>query len=616
MIRAGGAHLRGSARQRCRVRRAGSPGRARSTPSAPGCCASYAPPIGLDPAFTILDRGDAPTCSISCATSSAWRGPTGASRKKGTCLAIYSCAVNAQAPLDAAAARRVSLVRGVGGRAARLFAAYVEAKQRQARARLRRPAAVLGPHDARRRRSRPTSAAASITSWSTSTRTPTRCRPRSCCALKPDGAGVTVVGDDAQAIYAFRAATVRNILDFPGQFAPPAAIVTLEQNYRSTQPILDAANAVIGLAPRALRQEPVLAPRGSAQRPVLAMVARRAGAGRLRRRPRSSRNREAGVPLRDQAVLFRAAHHSAALEVELARRNIPFVKYRRPASSSRRRTSRTCWRPALGREPARPRGRLPRARSCCRASAPAPRAQVLAPGRGASRCRRWRSFDRRRPRRDSGRRSPTLLAAAARRGAPWAGADRAGARLGTNRTLDRALRRRRERGADLEQLEQLAAAAPRASVPLRPDAGSAGGDRRRGRPAAPRRGLPDPVDHPFRQGPGVGRRVRAQPADGCIPSDLATGTPGEIEEERRLLYVAMTRARDQLHLVQPAALLRHRQQHHGDRHVRAPRTRFIPDGLLRHFELVASGSAGAAPNRPVPPLPRLDIAGSMRKMWE
>jgi ATP-dependent DNA helicase UvrD/PcrA len=62
-------------------------------------------------------------------------------------------------------------------------------------------------------------------------------------ALKPNGRGLTVVGDDAQSIYSFRAATVRNILDFPGHFSPPAEIVTLDQNYRSTQPILAAANA-------------------------------------------------------------------------------------------------------------------------------------------------------------------------------------------------------------------------------------------------------------------------------------------------------------------------------------------------------------------------------------
>src|SRR5687768_16332762 len=67
-------------------------------------------------------------------------------------------------------------------------------------------------------------------------------------AMKPEGRGLTVVGDDAQSIYSFRAATVRNILDFPAAFSPPAEIVTLDRNYRSTQPILQAANAVIHLA--------------------------------------------------------------------------------------------------------------------------------------------------------------------------------------------------------------------------------------------------------------------------------------------------------------------------------------------------------------------------------
>jgi hypothetical protein len=89
--------------------------------------------------------------------------------------------------------------------------------------------------------------------------------------LKPNGQGLTVVGDDAQSIYSFRAATVRNILDFPDHFTPPAEIITLERNYRSTQPILQAANAVIGLAEERFTKN-LWSERASAERPGLVSV--------------------------------------------------------------------------------------------------------------------------------------------------------------------------------------------------------------------------------------------------------------------------------------------------------------------------------------------------------
>ena len=76
-------------------------------------------------------------------------------------------------------------------------------------------------------------------------------------ALRPDGSGLTVVGDDAQSIYSFRAAAVRNILDFPHSVSPPAAVIALERNYRSTQPILDAANAVIAGAGERFAKTPL-----------------------------------------------------------------------------------------------------------------------------------------------------------------------------------------------------------------------------------------------------------------------------------------------------------------------------------------------------------------------
>src|SRR2546423_1998764 len=144
-------------------------------------------------------------------------------------------------------------------------------------------------------------------------------------ALSQDHHSVTVVGDDAQAIYAFRGATVRNILDFPTHFDPPAHVVKLEQNYRSVQPILDASNAVIGLAADSFRKN-LFSERRSEQKPLL-VAAKDEQAQADYIVEGVLEQREAGIPLHRQAVLMRTAHHSDLLEIELGKRNIPFVKY-------------------------------------------------------------------------------------------------------------------------------------------------------------------------------------------------------------------------------------------------------------------------------------------------
>ena len=105
--------------------------------------------------------------------------------------------------------------------------------------------------------------------------------------------------------------------------------------------------------------------------------------------------------------------------------------------------------------------------------------------------------------------------------------------------------------------------------------------------------------------------------DGCIPSDLGTGTSAEIEEERRLLYVAMTRARDALHLMQPQRSTSTASTARGDRHVYAARTRFIPDSgarALRPRDLAEARPAAAAA-RPAPAAPAADLRGVLRDMW-
>jgi ATP-dependent DNA helicase UvrD/PcrA len=155
-------------------------------------------------------------------------------------------------------------------------------------------------------------------------------------ALRAERRDVTVVGDDLQAIYGFRAASARHILDFPEHF-PGAAVVTLERNYRATQPLLDVANAVAEQAerayPRRLRAERVggtadggdSARAGGSAPELVFCLDEGAQAGEVCDRVLDARER--GAALREQAVLMRASHDSDLLELELARRDIPYVKY-------------------------------------------------------------------------------------------------------------------------------------------------------------------------------------------------------------------------------------------------------------------------------------------------
>ena len=201
----------------------------------------YANRIGLKPSFTILDRSDATDLLDFVRNDLGFSVKEKRFPKKGTCLAIYSHAVNSGKPLEWVLAKHFPWCREWESELRTLFAEYVKAKQQQnvldfddlllfCAEILKDPELakeIGGKFDH-----------VQIDEYQDTNRLQSDILLR----LKPDGRGLMVVGDDAQAIYAFRAATVRNILDFPDQFKPPARIVTIEQNYRSTQPILNAAN--------------------------------------------------------------------------------------------------------------------------------------------------------------------------------------------------------------------------------------------------------------------------------------------------------------------------------------------------------------------------------------
>jgi DNA helicase-2/ATP-dependent DNA helicase PcrA len=284
----------------------------------------YAGRIGLDPGFSIHDREDSADLMNLVRHELGLSATKQRFPQKGTCLAIYSAVVNTRAALAEVLQASFPWCAEWEDALKRLFRAYVEAKQAQqvldyddlllywaqmvSDAGLGAEIGGLFDHVLVDEYQDTNALQASIL-----------------LAMKPDGRGLAVVGDDAQSIYAFRGATVRNILDFPAAFAPPARVVTLERNYRSTQPILDAANAVIALAAERFAKN-LWSERASAQRPRLVTVKDEAAQADFVVDSVLAR-REEGLKLKQQAVLFRASAHSARLELELTRRNIPFVKY-------------------------------------------------------------------------------------------------------------------------------------------------------------------------------------------------------------------------------------------------------------------------------------------------
>ncbi len=191
--------------------------------------------------------------------------------------------------------------------------------------------------------------------------------------LRPDGTGVTCVGDDAQAIYSFRAATVRNILDFEQRF-PDARVVTLDaQLPLDSAAILTATNAIIAEATER-RDKDLWTAREGGGRPSL-VTCRDEAEQTDWVCDRVLEHREQGTLLKHQSVLFRAQHHSMALEMELSRRNIPFRKYGGLRFVETAHVKDLVRVPAPRREPQRRDGRAARAR---------PRARHRPQDRGAA----------------------------------------------------------------------------------------------------------------------------------------------------------------------------------------------------------------------------------------
>ncbi len=551
----------------------------------------YAARIGLDESFTIQDRSDSEDLLGLVRHELALSATRNRFPQKGTCLSIYSRVVNSGEPLLAVLQKVFPWCARWQSELKRLFAAYVEAKHAQN---------VLDYDDL-------------LLFWSEMMREPglgaelasrfehvlvdeyqdtNRLQAAILRGLKPDGRGLTVVGDDAQSIYSFRGATVRNILDFAQQFDDPARVITLNRNYRSTQAVLDASNAVIALAAERYAKH-LWTDKPGSTRAELVMVAGEAEQAQWVA-DRILEHREAGLALKSQAVLFRTSSHSAALELELARRQIPFVKF---GGLKFLEAAHVKDLLAILRFAQNPRGRLAGFRVL-----------QLIPGIGAALA--GRVLDAMNLAADPG---AALAQFQVPKTAidPWQlfvqmycslrGPRRAWpvdlhlAKTWYRPQLERLHDDAPVRLADLDNLEHMACgygSRERFLSELTLDPPEATSDRS----GAPHRDEDYVILSTIHSAKGQEwTSVHVlNVVDGCIPSDLGTGAQDEIEEERRLLYVAMTRAKEHLHLLVPQRFYVTQQSAYGDRHLYAGRTRFIPDEMVEQFQtLVWPGVAAA-----------------------
>ncbi|RUV56188.1 ATP-dependent helicase [Mesorhizobium sp. M5C.F.Ca.IN.020.29.1.1] len=573
----------------------------------------YAPEIGLDPAFTIHDREDSADLMNLARHELGFSKTEGRFPTKGTCLAIYSRAVNAQAPLGEILGSVFPWCAGWAEQLKTLFARYVEIKQAQN---------VLDYDDL-------------LLYWAQMAGEPeisahlggrfdhvlvdeyqdtNRLQASILTALKPDGSGLTVVGDDAQSIYSFRAAEVRNILDFPKQFAQPAEIVMLERNYRSTETILAAANAVIGEASERFTKN-LWSERKSAEKPRLVSVRDEAEQASYVCQAILT-EREAGTALKAQAVLFRASHHSGPLEIELTRRNIPFVKFGGLKFLDAAHVKDVL---AVLRFAENPRDRVAGFRVLQLLPGIGPSAASQIVDTMATSLDETMGLARYRPPQRAADDWPGFVAlfSQLRTGSGKWPVDLEQVRLWYEPHLDRIHEDATTRRADILQLEQIAsgyASRERFLTELTLDPPDATSDEA-GPPHRDEDYLILSTIHSAK-GQEWKNVFVLNTVDGCIPIDLAVGSKEDIDEERRLLYVAMTRAKDGLHLVMPQRFFVHGQAARGDRHVYASRTRFIPASILGAFEQTSWASVQAKDDPRRQPQVRVDLGARMRDMWK
>jgi DNA helicase-2/ATP-dependent DNA helicase PcrA len=425
---------------------------------------------------------------------------------------------------------------------------------------------------------------------------------------------LTVVGDDAQSIYSFRGAHFRNILDFPRQF-PGATMITLAENYRSTQPILDLSNMVISRAEERFTKE-LYTSRVGGEKPWLVTAKDEAQQTRFVV-DRVLQLHESGVPLAEMAVLFRAGYMSADLEIELANRKIPFEK----------------WGGLKFLEAAHVKDVLAflRVSENPRDEVSWYRILMLMPGIGDSTARAMMATMQERawdpdafthliapPKAREAHRSLAVMLRQLR-GVTNRDGDTAGAKVASDIAAVRAIYdsvlkakydRPEARLADLDQLRTISAGYPSrtsflAALALDPPSSTqdlAGGSE------SESDALILSTVHSAK-----GKEWKAVfviwAVDGWFPSSKAVEDPDELEEERRLMYVALTRAKDELAVIYPMQVYGSRRsaEYSFDQ-----LSRFLDRGVRGTMQRVVVEEEGDTPPAEPVTTPAIDLRALMR----
>lgn len=573
----------------------------------------HASALGLDPAFSVLDRGDAADLMDLV------RQELGLARKekrfprKDTCLAIYSHRVNSQRSLRETLDEAFPWCREWEDELTQLYRRYGETKHGQQL--LDYDDLLLYWHVCMQEPSLAREIGARFAHVLVDEYQDTNAlQAQIIHAMKPDGVGLCVVGDDAQAIYSFRAATVDNILDFPQRFTPPAEIITLERNYRSVEPILAAANRLMAAGTRQFRKQ--LRSGIASQRKPRYVTVRDDQAQALYVVEQVLAAREQGTLLRRQAVLMRTSHHSDMLELELLRRNIPYVKYGGLKFLEAAHVKDVL---AVLRWVDNPRNRIAGFRVL-----------QLLPGVGpahADRCLKvfaasgyaWETLEQYRPPLAAAEDWAPLVALVRELSAAdqWPG-QLERLRRWYEPHLQRIYDAAAARLGDLDQLERISAqfaTRERFVTELTLDPPQATGDLA-GDPLLDEDYLILSTVHSAK-GQEWDAVYVLNVADGNFPNEHATGRPDLIEEERRLLYVAITRAKRDLHLIAPLKYYITQQSRTGDAHVYGARSRFLSEEVLQAFEHT-TWPAGVvhAPGAAAGGTVRVDVLGKLKGMWE